>query len=78
MSSTYYSKDIEISMCDLLFLDPLMEDGGVDTTVIDRWQHKMGQMADFSPLFTSSIFDLYKHETPKIKSQAKAQIDEFS
>ena len=33
-----------------------MEDGGVDTTVTDVQQHKMGQMADFSPLLTSSVF----------------------
>ena len=31
-----------------------MKDGGVDTTVIDRWQHKMGRMADFS---THSEYD---------------------
>ena len=41
-----------------------MENGGVD-----RWQHKMGRMAEFPPLLASSIFDLYKHETPQIKSQ---------
>ena len=35
-----------------------MEDGGVVTTVIDSWQHKMGQMADFPPLLASSVFDL--------------------
>ena len=35
-----------------------MEDGGVDTTFIDSWQHKMGQMADFPPLLVSSVFDL--------------------
>ena len=46
-----------------------MEDGGVDTTVIDRRQHKMGQMAYFPPLLASSIFDLYKQETLQIKSQ---------
>ena len=27
-----------------------MEDGGVDTTVIDSRQQKVGQMADFPPL----------------------------
>ena len=48
---------------------PSMEDGGVDTTVIDRRQHKMGQMADFPPLLASSIIDLYKHDTTQIKSQ---------
>ena len=36
----------------------IMEDGGLDTTVIDSWQHKMGQMADFPPLLGSSVFDL--------------------
>ena len=35
----------------------IMEDGGVDTTVIESWQHKMGQMADFLPLLASSVFD---------------------
>ena len=34
------------------------KDGGVDTTVIDSRQHKLGQMADFPPLLASSIFDL--------------------
>ena len=29
----------------------------------------MGQMADFPPLLASLIFDLYKQETPQIKSQ---------
>ena len=41
-----------------------MEDGGVDTTVIDRRQHKIGQMADFPPILASLIFDFYKQETP--------------
>ena len=36
----------------------LMEDGGVDTTVIDSWQHKVGSMANFPPLLASSVFDL--------------------
>ena len=35
-----------------------MEDGGVDTTVIDSRQHKMGQTADFPPLLASLVFDL--------------------
>ena len=30
----------------------------------------MGQMTEISPLLASSIFDLYKQETPRIKSQA--------
>ena len=34
-----------------------MEDGGVDTTVTESRQHKMGQMADFPPLLASSGFD---------------------
>ena len=42
----------------------------VDTTVMDRWQHMMGQMTDIPPLLASSIFDLYKQATPKIKAQA--------
>ena len=46
-----------------------MEDGGVDTTILESRQHKMGQMADFPPLLASSIFDLYKHKSPQIKSQ---------
>ena len=35
-----------------------MEHIGVDTTVIDSRQHKMGQMADFPPHLASSVFDL--------------------
>ena len=53
----------------ILLLLP-MEDGGVDTTVVDRRQHEMGQMTEIPPLLASLIFDLYKQETPKIKSQA--------
>ena len=34
-----------------------MEDGGADTTVIESRQHKMGRMADFSPLLASSVSD---------------------
>ena len=34
-----------------------MEDGGVDSAVIESRQHKMGQMANFSPLLASSVFD---------------------
>ena len=48
---------------------PSMEDGGVDTTVKDMQQRKMGQMADFPPLLSSSIIDLYKHNTPQTRSQ---------
>ena len=46
-----------------------MEDGGVDRTVIDCWQHRLGQTADFSPLLTFLVFDLYKLNVPQIKSQ---------
>ena len=46
-----------------------MENVGVDTIVRARRHHKMGQMADFPPLLASLIFDLYKQETPQIKSQ---------
>ena len=37
------------------FLLEIMEDGGVDRTVINCWQH---QMADFPPLLTILVFDL--------------------
>ena len=33
-----------------------MEDGGVGTTVLKSWQHQLGQMADFPPFLTSSVF----------------------
>ena len=33
-----------------------MEDGGVDTTVIESRQHNMGQTADFPPLVAPSVF----------------------
>ena len=36
-----------------------MEDGVVDTTVIESWQHKMGQKADFLPLLAFSVFEFY-------------------
>ena len=35
-----------------------MEDGGVDRAVIDCRQNQLGQMANFLPLLTFSIFDL--------------------
>ena len=35
-----------------------MEDGGVDATVIEIRQHQLSGMVDFSPLLTSSAFDL--------------------
>ena len=34
------------------FLLEIMKDGGVDRTVINWWQHQLGQMADFPPLLT--------------------------
>ena len=37
-----------------------MEDGGIDRTVIDCWQHQMGQIANFSPLLTYFYFLKYK------------------
>ena len=46
-----------------------MEDGGVDRTVIDCWQHQFGQMADFPPLLTILVFDLKKPDATQIKSQ---------
>ena len=33
-----------------------MEDGGVDTTVIESRQHNMGRTADFPPLVAPSVF----------------------
>ena len=50
---------------------PSMENGGVDTTVKERRQHKKSQMADFPPLLASSIIDLYKHDTPQFKFKTK-------
>ena len=46
-----------------------MEDGGVDTTLIESRQHKLGQMADFPPLLASSVFDWEKYDVLQIKSQ---------
>ena len=47
-----------------------MEDGGVDTTLIEcSRQHKIGRMADFPPILASSVFDLEKHDIPRIKYQ---------
>ena len=45
------------SNCKVRQLFKGMEDGGVDTTVIESRQHKIGQMADFPPLLASSVFD---------------------
>ena len=39
-----------------VILGTMEDDGGVDTTVIDSRQHKMGHMADFPPLLASSVF----------------------
>ena len=41
-----------------------MEDGGVDTTVIESWQHQLGRMVDFPPLLTLLVFDLKEHDLP--------------
>ena len=46
-----------------------MEDGDVDRTVLDCWQHQLGQMADFPPLLTLLVFDLLRLDAPQIKSQ---------
>ena len=35
-----------------------MEDGGVDRTVIDCWQHQLGQMVDIPPLLTILVMNL--------------------
>ena len=43
----------------LLYLSiKVMEDGGIDTTIIDSRQQRMGRFADFPPLLTSSVFDV--------------------
>ena len=44
-------------MASLKSLSASMEDGGVDTTVIESRQHKMGRMADFPSLLASLVFD---------------------
>ena len=46
-----------------------MEDGVVDTIVLESRQHKMGWMANFPPLLASSFFDFKKHDVLQIKSQ---------
>ena len=46
-----------------------MEDGGVDRTVIDCWQHQLGQMADIPSLLTILVFDLKKLDAPQTTSQ---------
>ena len=56
-----------------------MEDGGVDTTVIERLQLKMGQMADFLHLLASSVFLFIKTWCiSHLISDLAARIDEFS
>ena len=40
--------------------------GGSNSTVIKRRQQQLGEMADFPPLLTFSVFDAL----PQIKSQA--------
>jgi hypothetical protein len=59
----YHGQVIEVVGCkELLFRDLfllfLMEDGGVDTTIIKSQQHKMCRLAGFLPLLASSVFDL--------------------
>ena len=46
-----------------------MENGGVDITVINSRQHKIGQMADFPPLVAYSFFKFQEHEVPQIESE---------
>ena len=46
-----------------------MEDGGVDATVMEYWQHLLGKMADFLSFITFSVFDLKRHNVPQIKCQ---------
>ena len=38
-------------------------------TVIDFRQHQLGQTADFPPLLTFLVFDLYKLDVPQIEYQ---------
>jgi hypothetical protein len=35
-----------------------MEDEGVDTTVKESWEHKMGRKEDIPSFLVSSVFDL--------------------
>ena len=51
-----------------------MENWGVDTSVINGWQHKIGQMADLPTLLASSVFGLQKHEVPMIEPQTIGHI----
>ena len=55
-----------------------MEDGNVDATVIESQPHQLGQMADFLPFLTSSVFDLKKFMYLKLNLRHAAQTDEFS
>ena len=43
--------------------------GGSDSTVIERRQQQLGQMADFLPSVTFSVFDLKNYEALQIKFQ---------
>ena len=38
-----------------------MENGGVDRTFLDCWQHQLGQMADFPGPLTILVFDHAAH-----------------
>jgi hypothetical protein len=40
------------------FFAKIMEDGGVDRTVIDCLKHQWGKIADFPPLLAFLVFDL--------------------
>ena len=51
--SLYYIKSLR-----LVTLGNLVEDGGVDRSVIECRQNQLGQMADFPPLLTFLVFDL--------------------
>ena len=46
-----------------------MEDGGVDTTVIESRHHQIGRIGVFPPLLAFSIFDFSGCDLPQIKSQ---------
>ena len=50
-------KTIQVLLLQVIVLKT-MEDGVVDTIVIESRQHKMGRMTDFPPLLASSVFDL--------------------
>ena len=52
-----YEMSIKICLLPQTAIVVIMEDGGVDTTVIESCRHKMGSMADFPSLLASSVFD---------------------